>query len=613
MFDIQEELKKLPQKSGVYIMKDKDLHIIYVGKAINLRNRVRSYFRESNPDAKARTMASIISEFEYIVTDNELEALILECNLIKKYSPKYNIKLKDNKAYPYLKVTINEKYPRLYLTRKVLKDKAKYYGPYTSAVAIRETIDTIQKIWPIRQCDKVFPRDFGKNRPCLNHHIGKCLAPCSIPVSDEEYGKMTEEIILFLNGKYDSILTRMEKEMNEHAEAMEFENAAELRDKILAVKKIRERQKADNLSDNDSDVVAFSENENEALFYVFFIRSGKITGSEHFMIEKVGDPSREEIMTEFIKQFYNDTSFIPKEIMLETEINDKELITRFLTGIKGQSVTLKTPVKGEKHNLVELARKNADLTLAQFRDKIKRERQRTLDALSDIKQTLDVTFDISRIEAYDISNTQGLYNVASMVVFEDGKPKRSDYRKFKIKTVAGPDDYACMEEVISRRFKRYLSETEESGKSAKFNVLPGMVFIDGGKGQVASALKAMEEVGVVVPVCGMVKDDNHRTRGLYYNGREYNMPGNSEGFKLVTRIQDEVHRFAIEYHRKLRGKEMIKSVLDEITGIGPARRKALLRRFGSVEAIRDSELEELIKTEGMNKQSAQAVYNYFHK
>ncbi|MDR1687671.1 MAG: excinuclease ABC subunit UvrC [Clostridiales bacterium] len=613
MFNIQEELKKLPQKSGVYIMKDKELNIIYVGKAINLRNRVRSYFRESNPDVKTRKLASVISEFEYIVTDSELEALVLENNLIKKHRPKYNIRLKDNKTYPYLKVTTNENFPRIYLTRKIYKDKAKYYGPYDSAYAIRETIDVIRSIWPIRQCDKNFPKDIRKSRPCLNHHIGRCLAPCNCLINEEDYGKMVDEILLFLNGKYDNIIARMDKEMAQLAEDMMFEKAAVLRDKISSIKKIRERQKADALNNAEQDVVAFAHGETESLFYVFFIRAGKITGSEHFMADKTEDSTKEEIMTAFIKQFYNDTSFIPKEIITETEINDKELISKYLSGIKNHNVTIKTPQKGEKHHLVELAHKNAQMTLTQFGDKIKREKEKTGDALLEIKETLSISFDISRLEAYDISNTSGVFNVASMVVFENGKPKRSDYRKFKIKTVAGPDDYASMEEVIKRRFTRYLTETQNGGDGGKFNVLPGIVLIDGGKGQVSAALAALEYVGISVPVCGMVKDDNHRTRGLFYNGEEFIMPRASEGFKLITRIQDEVHRFAIEYHRKLRGKEMIKSVLDEIKGIGKLRRQALLKEFGSVEVIKNLTTDELLKANGMNRLSAQAVYDHFHE
>jgi len=608
VFDIESELAKLPQKSGVYIMKDKDLRIIYIGKALNLRNRVRSYFRGSNHDPKARVLASYIYEFEYIVTDSELEALVMECNLIKKHNPKYNIKLKDNKSYPYLKITLNESFPRAFLTRKAAKDRAKYYGPYYPASAVKETLDIIQRVWPIRQCDKAFPKDIGKSRPCLNYHIGKCKAPCNALIDEDEYGKMIDEVILFLNGKYDSILKRMESEMAALAEGLRFEEAAEMRDKISAVKLIMEKQKANAVNGGDTDVIVFAENEEEALFYVFFIRSGKICGNERFLILKAGEAPREEIMTAFVTQFYNDTSFIPKEIVIETDINDRELISKYLSGIKNQNVAIITPHKGEKRYLVELARKNAEATLVAFGEKIKRERQKTTEALEEIKNVLCLAFDISRIEAYDISNTAGLYNVASMVVFEDGKPKYSDYRKFRIKTVTGQDDYACMEEVITRRFERYLSENAQG----KGGILPDMIFIDGGKGQVVSAEKAMTASGVTIPVCGMVKDDKHHTRGLYYNDREYAMPRHSEGFKLVTRIQDEVHRFAIDYHRRLRGKEMTKSVLDDIPGVGPARRKALLKRFGSVDGIRASDTETIALTPGMNHHVAEAVYEFFH-
>jgi len=610
--DITEQLKKLPQKSGVYIMKDSLDRIIYVGKAVNLRSRVQSYFRESNPDPKARVMASQVSRFEYIITDSELEALIMECNLIKTNAPKYNIKLKDNKAYPYIKLTLNEAYPRAFFTRRCLKDKARYFGPYYPAEAVRQTLNALRKIWPVRACNKVFPRDVGKTRPCLNYHIGRCRAPCNGLITESEYNEMIHEVIQFLSGRYDLILKRMEREMAAAAEDMRYEAAAEIRDKIMAIQSISEKQKADALSENEQDVIALAQNGDDALFYIFFVRGGKICASDFFLTQTQGETNRAAIMAEFVGQFYNDTSFVPKEVVIEAEIDNKELLSAYLSGIKGQNVLIKIPQKGSLRNLTELARKNADTTLAQSVDKIKREHRKTTAALEEIKAALALPYDIklSRIEAYDISNTAGFINVASMVVFENGLPKRADYRKFKIKTVTGPDDYACIYEALTRRLRRYLNESEND---TGFNALPDIIFVDGGKGQMSSAQKALNEADLDLPVCGMVKDDNHKTSGLCYNGKDAFLPRAGEGFKLITRIQDETHRFAIEYHRKLRANEMTRSVLNDIPGIGPVRRKALMKRFGGVEAIKNADLETLAQTDGMNKKSARAVYDFFHK
>lgn len=614
MFNIPEELKKLPQKPGVYIMKDEDGYIIYVGKAINLRSRVRQYFQESSAKTlKVRNMVSRIAEFEYIVVDNEMEALILENNLIKENKPKYNILLKDDKTYPYIKITLNEKYPRIYIVRKVLKDKAKYFGPYTNVGDIKQTIGLIHELWPIRRCQKKFPRDMYKGRPCLYHYIGQCDAPCNGLISEEAYGKYISEAIQLLNGKYEGIISSLKKKMETYSENLEFEKAAEVRDNINAVRSLSETQKIESASYDEQDVIAIARAEEEALAQIFFIRGGKITGREHFMLDTVLDTSREETMTAFLKQFYSETSVIPREIILDTDISEKDIIIEWLSALRGSHVTVTVPQKGSKHKLANLAYKNASLTLNQFGDKLKRENERTRGALDEIEEALNADVYLHRIEAYDISNIQGYESVGSMVVFEGGKPKRSDYRKFKIKGVLGPNDYASIEEVIRRRFNRYVNETSgnEPESQGKFSTLPDILFIDGGKGQVGAALKALKELGIDIPVCGMIKDDKHRTRGLFFDGNEILMPYTSEGFKLVTRIQDEVHRFAIEYHRKLRAKAQIKSVLDDISGIGPMRRKALLAHFGSIESIMSASLEELANTEGMNKNAAESVYHFF--
>ncbi len=614
MFDIKEELKKLPEKSGVYIMKDENEHIIYVGKAKVLKNRVRQYFQNSaNHSPKVVSMVKRIKSFEYIVTETEVEALVLENNLIKKYSPKYNIMLKDDKTYPYIKLTVNEMFPRLYMTRRHEKDKAKYFGPYTSSGAIRETIDIIMKIWPLRRCLKKFPRDIGKERACLNYHIGQCLAPCQGNVSKEEYDKMISEVIDFLNNKHDEIIKNLENEMNRASENLEFEKAAELRDKVIAIKKMRERQVIENMSMEDRDVIAFARADNEALVQIFFIRAGKMTGREYFHLNNVSGISRSEIMTNFVKRFYGGMPFIPKELVLQEQLEDEEAILGWLSHIKGQKVTVTYPQKGEKFRLVELAAKNAIITLEQFGEEIKREKRRTLGALEEIKNALNIGFDLDRIESYDISNTQGVDSVGSMVVFEYGKPKKSDYRKFKIKTVFGADDYASMEEVITRRFLRYVDETNEENQNGKFNKLPSMIFLDGGKGQINVVESVLDKLNINVPVCGMVKDDKHRTRGLIYRNKEIIFDTHSEGFKLITRIQDEVHRFAIEYHRKLHQKNQIKSILEDIDGVGKARRMALMKHFGSIENIRRASIDDLKEVEGITEKTAISIFDFFHK
>lgn len=616
MFDIPAELKKLPESPGVYIMRDKTDDIIYVGKAKILKNRVRQYFQNSaNHSLKVKQMVSNIDHFEYIVTGSEVEALILENNLIKKHNPKYNILLKDDKTYPYIKVTTNEMFPRVFVTRKLLKDKNKYFGPFTNSSAVKENIALIDKIWQVRRCSKIFPRDIGKGRPCLNYHIGQCKAVCTGKVSEEEYNKMIGEILDFLSGKTENVVKSLTSKMLKYSAEMEFEKAAEVRDTIESIKILNQKQIIENLHIDDRDVIGFARGIRECIMQIFFIRGGKITGREHFMLEECEGVEDKELMTQFVQQFYSGTPFIPKEVILQCEIDDFDLISQWLSEQKGQRVNVLVPQKGERKSLVLMAQNNAKIVLDKFGAEIRREHKRTKGALEEIQKALNIDFELNRIESYDISNTQGFESVASMVVFENGLPKRSDYRKFKIKTIIGPDDYGSMEEVITRRFTRYINETsgDENVKKAGFDKKPDMIFLDGGKGQISAVQKALTNLNLYVPVCGMVKDDRHRTRALMYNGEEIELPYTSEGFKLLTRIQDEVHRFAIEYHRKLREKKQVHSILDDISGIGSVRRKALMKHFGDINAIRRAEVEELQQVDGMNIKSAEAVYNFFRK
>ena len=616
MFDIPAELKKLPESPGVYIMRDKTDDIIYVGKAKILKNRVRQYFQNSaNHSLKVKQMVSNIDHFEYIVTGSEVEALILENNLIKKHNPKYNILLKDDKTYPYIKVTTNEMFPRVFVTRKLLKDKNKYFGPFTNSSAVKENIALIDKIWQVRRCSKIFPRDIGKGRPCLNYHIGQCKAVCTGKVSEEEYKKMIREIMDFLGGKKENVVKSLTSKMLKYSAEMEFEKAAEVRDTIESIKILNQKQIIENLHIDDRDVIGFARGIRECIMQIFFIRGGKITGREHFMLEECEGVEDKELMTQFVQQFYSGTPFIPKEVILQCEIDDFDLISQWLSEQKGQRVNVLVPQKGERKSLVIMAQNNAKIVLDKFGAEIRREHKRTKGALEEIQKALNIDFELNRIESYDISNTQGFESVASMVVFENGLPKRSDYRKFKIKTIIGPDDYGSMEEVITRRFTRYINETsgDENVKKAGFDKKPDMIFLDGGKGQISAVQKALTNLNLYVPVCGMVKDDRHRTRALMYNGEEIELPYTSEGFKLLTRMQDEVHRFAIEYHRKLREKKQVHSILDDISGIGSVRRKALMKHFGDINAIRRAEVEELQQVDGMNIKSAEAVYNFFRK
>ena len=612
MFDIQEELKKLPAKPGVYIMHDEKDTIIYVGKAISLKNRVRQYFQSSrNLGIKKEQMVQQIARFEYIITDSELEALVLECNLIKEHRPKYNTMLKDDKSYPFVKVTVNEEYPRVLFARQMKKDKSKYFGPYTSAGAVKDSLELIRKLYHVRTCNRNLPKDIGKERPCLYYHIKQCKAPCQGYVSKEEYRSQINGVLDFLNGDYKKLLKELEKKMLQASEALRFEDAAEYRDLMQNIEKIGERQKITGSQGEDKDVIAMAADEEDAVVQVFFIRDGKMIGRDHFYLKIAADTSSDQVLLNFVKQFYAGTPFIPKELMLQEEIEETEVLEEWLTKKRGQKVHIRVPKKGTKEKLVELAARNAQMVLSQDREKLKREEGRTIGAMKEICQLLELD-DISRVESYDISNISGFESVGSMVVYEKGKPKRNDYRKFKIKSVKGPDDYASMEEVLTRRFQRGLREQGDSEETGGFSQFSDLILMDGGKGQVHIAEKVMENIGISIPVCGMVKDDNHRTRGLYYHDREIPINHSSEGFKLITRIQDEVHRFAIEYHRLLRSKGQVHSVLDDIEGIGPARRKALMKQFKSIEAIREASVEELKNAPSMNIQAAEKVYEFFH-
>ncbi len=606
-------------------MHDEHDEIIYVGKAISLKNRVRQYFQSSrNKTAKIEKMVSRIARFEYIITDSELEALVLECNLIKEHRPRYNTMLKDDKTYPYIKVTMDEPFPRVLFSRTMKKDKCRYFGPYTSAGAVKDTIDLIHKLWKIRTCSRNLPKDIGKDRPCLNYHIKQCSGPCQGYISEAEYKKSVSEVIEFLDGKYNPVLTMLEEKMMAASDAMEYEQAIEYRELLNSVKQVAQKQKITSHSMEDRDVIAMARDDADAVVQVFFVRDGKMIGREHFRVSASTADNNYQIIGSFVKQFYAGTPFIPREIWVQEKFPEMDLIAEWLAKRRGQAVKFLIPKKGQKERLVELAQKNAKLVLDQDKDKIKREELRTIGAMNQVGDWLGLE-KVRRMEAYDISNISGFESVGSMVVFEDGRPKRNDYRKFKIKTVQGPNDYASMEEVLTRRFTHGMEELEEERKNQEdgaealdgnfgsFTRFPDLILMDGGRGQVNIALSVLSELKLNIPVCGMVKDDNHRTRGLYYNNVEIPIDRHSEGFKLVTRIQDEAHRFAIEYHRSLRSKAQVHSVLDDIEGIGPARRKALMRRFKSLEAVRDATLEELESTEGMNKRAAESVYAYFRE
>ena len=619
MFNIAEELKKLPDQPGVYIMHDSHDAIIYIGKAVSLRKRVHQYFQPSHDEGiKKAQMVKQIARFEYIITDSELEALVLECNLIKEHCPKYNTMLRDDKTYPYIRVTVGEDFPRVLFSRQQKKDKSRYFGPYTSAGAVKDTIELINKLYQLRTCNRVLPRDTGKERPCLNYHIHQCQAPCQGYISREEYRERIDAAVEFLNGNYAPILKSLEEKMNEASENLEFEKAIEYRELLGSVRQIAQKQKITHTDGEDKDIIALASDDRDAVVQVFFIRDGKLIGRDHFYVRVGTEDTKSQILTTFLKQFYSGTPFIPREIMLPQEIEEQEVLADWLGEKRGSKVYIRVPQKGMKEKLVELAQKNAKMVLAQDREKIKREEGRTIGALKEIEQLLDMK-GLNRVEAYDISNTSGFESVGSMIVYEKGKPKRSDYRKFKLRTVSGPDDYASMYEVLTRRFTHGMREMEEmeekdlSEEYGSFTRFPDLIMMDGGRGQVNIALKVLEELHLNIPVCGMVKDDNHRTRGLYYHNVEIPIDRGSEGFKLITRIQDEAHRFAIEYHRSLRSKEQVHSVLDDIPDIGPARRKALMKKYQSLEAIREATEEDLAQTDSMSPQAACSVYRFFRE
>lgn len=616
MFIIEEELKKLPAKPGVYIMHGEKDEIIYVGKAISLKNRVRQYFQSSrNKGVKIERMVTHITRFEYIITDSELEALVLECNLIKEHRPKYNTMLKDDKSYPFIKVTVHEPYPRVLFARRMKKDKdkARYFGPYTSGGAVKDVIELVRKLYQVRSCNRSLPRDTGKDRPCLYYHMKQCKAPCQGYISQEEYRKNINKVIKFLNGDFQDAISELMEKMQKASEEMRYEDAMEYRDLISSIRKIGERQKITGYGQEDRDIIAVAMDDSEdlrdqdAVVQVFFIRDGRLIGRDHFYLRVAKGDTKAQVLSSFLKQFYAGTPFIPSEIMLQSEIEDADIIEEWLSGRRKQKVHIRVPKKGTKEKLVELALENARMVLAKDRERIRREEGRTIGAVHEVEEWLGLK-NVVRMEAYDISNISGFESVGSMVVYEKGRPKRSDYRKFKIKWVQGPNDYASMEEVLTRRFTH-----ESNGEFDSFARLPDLILMDGGRGQVNIAMKVLNELGISIPVCGMVKDDHHRTRGLYFNNVEIPIDTSGEGFRLITRIQDEAHRFAIEYHRSLRSREQVHSILDDIPGIGDTRRKALLRKFKSVENIRDASEEELAQTESMNARSARQVYEFFHK
>ena len=617
MFNIEEELKKLPDQPGVYIMHDDKDAIIYIGKAVSLTKRVHQYFQAShNEGIKKAQMVKQIARFEYIITDSELEALVLECNLIKEHRPKYNTMLRDDKTYPYIKVTVGEDFPRVLFSRQQKRDKSRYFGPYTSAGAVKETIELVNKLYHLRTCNRVLPRDIGKERPCLNYHIKQCAGPCQGYISKEEYRKNVDKVIDFLNGNYAPIMNELETKMLEASEQMEFEKAIEYRNQLNSVRQVAQKQKITHTDGEDKDVIALAADDRDAVVQVFFIRDGKLIGRDHFYVKVGEDDTKEQILTTFIKQFYSGTPFFPREIMLQMDLAEREVLAEWLSQKRGSKVLIKVPQKGMKEKLVELAEKNAKLVLSQDREKMRREEGRTIGALKEIQNLLKLE-ELQRIEAFDISNINGFETVGSTIVYEKGKPKRSDYRKFKLKTITGPDDYASMHEVLTRRFTHGMKEQEElaqkemSAEFGSFTRFPDLIMMDGGRGQVNIALQVLEELHLNIPVCGMVKDDNHRTRGLYYHNIEIPIDRSSEGFKLITRVQDEAHRFAIEYHRSLRSKTQVHSILDDIPGIGSSRRKALMKKYQSLDAIKSATVEDLLDTPSMNEQAAQSVYQFF--
>ncbi|EPB8154739.1 excinuclease ABC subunit UvrC [Clostridium perfringens] len=618
MFDFQHQLKILPDKPGVYIMKNSLGEVIYVGKAKVLKNRVRQYFQNSkNHSEKVRAMVKNIAEFEYIVTDSEMEALILECNLIKKYSPRYNIALKDDKFYPFIKITTNEDFPRVYVTRNFAKDGNRYFGPYTNGTAVYEVMGLIKKLFPLRTCKKAIVEGGEPTRACLNYHINLCKAPCAGYISKAEYWEMIDEIINILNGTDTSIIKNFKLEMEKAAEELEFEKAAKIRDRILAIELISEKQKMFTVKEGDEDFIDLYTDEKDGCAQVFFVREGKVTGREHFMIENISDDPVKEVISSFIASFYGGTAQIPKTIYVPEEIEDQELIEKFLTEKRGSKVWIKVPKKGDKKNLLDMVRNNAKIMLDQFKEKMVEEKELNKSALTELADVLGLDSLPARIEAYDISNIQGVDSVGTMVVFENGKAKNSDYRRFKIKSVKGPNDYESMREILSRRFSHGLEEVNKIKErnleysKGKFCIFPDLIMMDGGKGQVNIALEVLKDFGIEIPVCGLVKDDKHRTRGIIFNNEEILIRRGSGLMNLITRVQDEVHRYAITYHRSLRDKRTLHSILEDIPRIGEKRRRNLLMKFGSIDNIKKASMEELLDTPGIDRRAAESIKQYF--
>lgn len=602
MFDIQEQLKKLPGEPGVYLMKDENDKIIYVGKAISLKNRVRQYFQSSkNHSSKVKSMVKNIKSFEYIITDSELEALILECNLIKKYRPKYNVLLRDDKTYPYIKVTVNEDYPRVLKVRRVLKDKAKYFGPYTNVEAVNDTLDVIRNIYPIRTCNIDIDRAIkNKMRPCLNYHIKRCIGPCTGHVSKVEYNKMIEEILLFLSGKEEKLIEILKEKMNKCSMEFNFEEAAIYRDKILNLQEMMQKQKIDVSTDNvNQDIIAMAYNDEEACVQSFFIRHGKVVGREHFILEGTKDSSKEAILSSFVKQFYMKAEYIPKEIIIESEIEDQVVLEEWLSNIKGQKVFIRIPQKGDKKSLIAMVKKNAMEYLEKFSSLNKRKYEKSEGALIELAEVIGLGEAPRRIESYDISNIQGVDSIGAMVVFTNGLKDKKEYRRYKIKTVEGPNDYDSMAEILERRLQK--------------GDFPDLILLDGGKGQVSAVQKVFDKYNIDIPLWGMYKDDRHRTKGLICATKEIELDRTSNLYRFVASIQEEVHNYAISYHRSLRNKSLTKSTLDDIPGVGEKRKKALLSHFKNIEEIKNASIEELSEIDGLNKRVAQNIYDYFRK
>lgn len=615
MLDLRERLDQLPDKPGVYIMKNELDEIIYVGKAKSLRKRVRQYFGSYGKSSKkVASMVSKIHDFEYIIVENEVESLVLESNLIKDNLPKYNILLRDDKQYPYIKVKVNERFPRVMKTRRILKDGAKYFGPYPDVFAVNESIESFERLYPLRTCNLNLENVEEKNyRPCLNYYIGKCLGPCIGNVKDQDYNVMVEEVLSFLSSSDNKLIDKLHEKMMDYSRNLDYENAADIRDRIKNLEYLKERQLiSDPEARDDKDIIALAKGIDEVLIQIFFFRNGKIIGREHYMIKDYYNDSYEEIFSSFLKQFYIGASYIPKEIIIEEKPMDIKVLEDWLSEKRGNKVTITVPVKGDKKELVRMVKRNALDMIEKYGDKYKKRAESNRLALEEIKDLIGLSRRPRRIEAYDISNISGVESVGSMVVFEDGDAKKSDYRKFRIKSVIGPDDYSSLKEVIERRFRRGVEEKKED-KNSSFSNFPDLIMMDGGKGQVNAAKEILDKLKLNIEICGLVKDDFHRTRGIIYSNEEFNVDLNSRAYKMIYKIQEEAHRFAINYHRNLRSKTMFKSELDDIKLIGPKRKENLLKHFKSIDKIKKASIQELMEVESMNEKSAESLYEHFRR